>query len=232
MSSIRRTRTTRTKHSILTAFIIGTVTSLGLALGTPVAGAFAIGNPTTAEARVAHSIESGHLFDDMESGKISEADIIRAAGTGFDVGGRHFGKWIDLSETERVDLEAKTQDLRANLAADPELMASKQGAESTSPATQSSPTASSPIEESKHWWNHLIHWFTIHLNNGAVRSIIAGAAGFGGFALCSTLDLSRASCALVGAFFAGGSELLRTSSICNGRGISIPIPDTWHSHCR
>jgi hypothetical protein len=229
MSRIRRTRPTR---SILTTVTIGALTALGFVIAAPGSGAFAVVDPRSPEARVAHSIESGHVLDDMEAGRITEADIVHAASTGIDVHGQHIDNWIDLSAEQTAEAAPQVAQLEAAAETDPRMAAARDGLAVPDSGTRVVPaTTGSEYLESKHWWNHLTHWFTIYLDNAWLRGLVAGTASAAAAAACMSFDLSRVSCAILGAFVAGSFEALKSSNLCSGKGIYIKIPDTVHSHC-
>jgi hypothetical protein len=229
MSSIRRTRPTR---SILTTVAIGAVTTLGLVIAAPGSGAFASVDPRSPEARVGHSIESGHILDDMKSGKITEADIVHAASTGIDVHGQHIDNWIDLSAEQSTKAAPQVEQLNAAAQADPRMRAARDSLKGADSETRVVPAnKGAEILESKHWWNHLIHWFTIYLNNAWLRGLITVSAGAAAIAICAFFDISRVTCAIIGVFMGGFTEVLKSSHLCNGKGLYIKLPDDWNSHC-
>lgn len=237
------TRSTRTARSLgtarpfLTAVAIGAVAAIGLVVAAPGSGAFAVTDPHTPQARLGHSIETGHLMDDIKSGKITEADVLHAASTGIDVNGQHIDNWIDLSPQQTAAADAQVASLRASAEADPRMMASLASTEaaihaSLGEGTSAVPTDGGSILESKHWWNHLVHWYTIYINHAWLRGLISVAAAAAGVAICVFFDLSRVTCGIIGALFAGGfAEVLKSSASCSGKGLYISLPDTWNSHC-
>ncbi|CCE74692.1 hypothetical protein [Clavibacter nebraskensis] len=236
MSSTRRTRTTR---SMLTTVAIGAVAAVGLVISAPGSGAFAVTDPHSPEARVGHSIETGHLLDDMESGRITESDIVRAASVGIDVGGRHIDNWIDLSAAQAAEIQPTVDRLDAAAKADPEMMAARDSLakrdglpEAGGAASAGHASTGGSIAESKHWWSHLIHWVTLYINHNWLRGLIGVSAGAASVAVCVFFDLSRVTCGILGAFFSGGlAEVVKGSASCNGKGVYIKLPDTWNSHC-
>ncbi|QIS39818.1 hypothetical protein [Clavibacter capsici] len=241
MSSIRRTRSTR---STLTTVAITAVAAIGIVIAAPGSGAFAVANPNSPEVRLSHSIESGHLLDDLKSGRITESDVLHAASTGIDVNGQHFDNWIDPSPEQTAAADAQVASLRASAEADPKMKASLESAKASLDSTEASLNASlkagdpsalgtgGSISESKNIFKHLIHWFTLYINHDWLRGLIGTSAGIAGVSVCVFFDLSRVTCGIVGAFFAGGiSEVVKGSASCSGKGLYIKIPDTWNSHC-
>jgi hypothetical protein len=239
MSSTRRTRPTsssRSPRSALGGVAIVALTAVGLVIAAPGSGAFATGNPNSAAARVGHSIESGHLIDDVESGRITEADVVQAAKTGIDVHGQHIDNWMDLSPEQAAAGDAQTAELRAAAAADPKMAASlastKAALHSDASLEAQASTSNGKILESKHWWNHLIHWYTLYINHAWLRGLIGVSAGAAAIAICAFFEITGPICALIGAVFGGGfAEVIKNSASCNGKGLYIKIPDTWKSHC-
>ena len=244
MSSIRRARTTRTPRSLVASVALGAVATLGLVIAAPGSGAFATGNPNSPEARVSHSIASGHLMDDIESGRITESDVLHAGSAGIDVNGKHIDNWMDLTAAQAAASDAQIAKLNAAAAVDPETEASLRStkaaihaaeAESllstTSSDTSRPPAKAGEISESKHWWSHIIHWFTIYINNAWLRGLVAAGSAAAAIAICAFFDFTHVTCEFVGAFMAGATEALESSNMCNGRGMYIKIPDTTNSHC-
>ncbi|MBF4622432.1 hypothetical protein [Clavibacter sp. VKM Ac-2542] len=244
MSSIRRARSTRTPRSLVASVAIGAVATLGLVIAAPGSGAFATGNPNSPEARVGNSIASGHLMDDIESGRITESDVLHAASTGVDVHGKHIDNWMDLSAAQAAESDAQIAKLNAAAAADPKTEASLRSAKAaihaaeaesllstTSSDTSRPPAKAGEISESKHWWSHIIHWFTLYINNAWLRGLVAAGSSAAAVAICAFFDISHITCGFVGAFMAGATEALESSNMCNGQGIYIKIPDTVNSHC-
>lgn len=234
MSSMRRTRTTR---SIFTAVAIGAVAAVGLVVAAPGSGAFATGNPNSPEARVGHSIESGHLLDDVTSGRITEADVIHAAKTGIEVNGQHIDNWMDLSPEQTAAADAQAASLRAAAASDPKMAASLESmkaalhASPTSDGISASATTGGSITESKHWYNHLVHWYTLYINHDWLRGLIGAGAAVAAAAVCSFFALIPVTCATVGGFMAATIVAVSTGHAPCSKGIYIKLPDTWNSHC-
>lgn len=234
MSSMRRTRTTR---SIFTAVAIGAVAAVGLVVAAPGSGAFATGNPNSPEARVGHSIESGHLLDDVTSGRITEADVIHAAKTGIEVNGQHIDNWMDLSPEQTAAADAQAASLRAAAASDPKMAASLESAKAalhaspTADDISASATTGGSIAESKHWYNHLIHWTTLYINHDWLRGLIGAGAAVATAAVCSFFAIDAPACALVGGFMTGVIVAVSTGHAPCSKGIYIKLPDTWNSHC-
>jgi hypothetical protein len=237
MSSVRRTRTTRTRtartsRSVLTAVAIGAVTTLGLVIAAPGSGAFAAVDPRSPEARVGHSIESGHLIDDMESGRITESDVVRAASVGIDVDGRHIDNWIDLSAEQTAAVQPTVDRLDAVAKADPKMTAARDSVKAESASSAAPGSKGGEIQESKHWYNHLIHWYTLYINHNWLRGLIGVSAGAAAVAVCAFFEISGPACALIGALFSGGiAEVMKGAASCSGKGLYIKLPDTWNSHC-
>lgn len=234
MSSIRRTRTTR---SILTTVAIGAVAAIGLVVAAPGSGAFAATNPNSPEARVSHSIESGHLLDDVKSGKITEADVTKASSTGIVVNGQHVDNWTNLTPQQTAEGDALAAKLRAAAEADPKMAASLASTKASIHAAMSAndapaSTTGGSILESKHWYNHLIHWYTLYINHAWLRGLIGVAAGAAAAAICSFFIITGPACSIIGAIFTGLiAEVIRDSASCSGKGLYIKLPDTWNSHC-
>ena len=229
MSSTRRTRTTR---SILNLVAITAVTAVGLVVAAPGSGAFAVTDPNSAQARVSRSIESGHIVDDIKTGRISQSDIVHAASTGIDVRGQHIDNWIDLSAAQADAASPEVQKLEASAEADPKMRAARDQLKLADSSFRAVPTNDGAnIIESKHWWNHIIHWFTIYINNAWLRGLVTVSAGAAAIAICAFFDISRVTCAVIGVFLGGAIEALKSSGLCSGRGLYISLPDTWNSHC-
>jgi hypothetical protein len=232
MSSIRRTPRTRTARPVLPTLAIGAVTTLGLVVAAPGSGAFAVANPHSPEARVGHSIETGHLLDDMESGRITESDIVRAARVGIDVDGRHIDNWIGLSAEQTAEVQPEVDQLVTAARADPEMVAARDSMKQEDTRTAAdSTTHAAPADngagilESKHWWKHVIHWYTLYINHNWLRGLIGVSAGAAAVAVCAFFEISGPACALIGALFSGGiAEVVKGSASCSGKGLYIKLP--------
>jgi len=234
MSSNRRTRTTR---SIFTTVAIGAVAAIGFVIAAPGSGAFAASNPNSPEARVGHSIETGHLLDDVTSGRITEADVIHAAKTGIDVNGQHIDNWMDLSPEQTAAADAQAASLRAAAASDPKMAASLESmkaalhASSASDDISASATTGGSITESKHWYNHLTHWTTLYINHNWLRGLIGAGAATAAAAVCTFFVISPELCSLVGGMMSVVIVGVAAGWAPCSKGMYLKLPDTWNSHC-
>ncbi|OUE18930.1 hypothetical protein BFL36_12880 [Clavibacter michiganensis] len=244
----RRTKTTRIPFppKLLATLAIGSITALGLAFTGPAGSAVA--EASTPQARVAASIEHGRLQQDVESGRITDADWDAAAATGIDVAGQHIPAWTDATSGQADDGAAQADDDDA--AAAEQLAAA-------------SPTDDAIAEQKIfgiHWPNihippiHIpvphIHWPHIHIptihpphvvvtidhpyyffDNAEVRAIITGGAGVAVASVCAYFKLNKYACGALAGVVAGGVEYLKTKGICDGHGWTLSTITPWKSHC-
>ncbi|MBF4617675.1 hypothetical protein ITJ44_06250 [Clavibacter sp. VKM Ac-2873] len=248
-----RSRATRslTPRKMLVTTALTVVAALGLVVAAPGSGAFAAG-PTSPQERVAASLEHGHFLDDVNAGKISDADMTAVGKTGLTVAGHHLDKWLDLTPAEEAAQAKAGAELRASAEADPQMAATVQAFKTASSddqvaaaldsTTSYHPTplaAGAPVTESKHWWTKFvphIHVTIDHrelfINNAWLRGLLtAGAAAAVGAVCAAFPDLSKISCVLMAAAMGGVMEIVKTNGICHGRGFYIRIPEFWQSHC-
>lgn len=239
--SARTTRRPRQSHPHRGAarVAVGALIALGFVVAAPGGGAFAV-VPDTPQARVARSIEQGHLVDDLAAGRITEADLTTVAATGLDVGGRRIENWVDRTAAQDAAVERTLstpagRDLVAALRTAP---SSPDEAAPTQPAGPPSvPGASGPrgVVTADHWWSHIhlptIKNQTVYLSNAVVRAIVVSGVAAVTAAVCIRFRLSKGNCAALGAFLLGGSEFVRTSGICQARGAYVVLPEVWRSHC-
>lgn len=244
-----RSRATRslTPRKMLVTTALTVVAALGLVVAAPGSGAFAAG-PTSPQERVAASLEHGHFLEDVQAGKISDADMTAVGKTGLTVAGHHLDKWLDLTPAEQTAQAKAGATLRASAAADPKMASTVQALKSASSDDQVSAaldsttsyrpaplTANAPVTESKHWWNHIhigVDHTELYINNAWIRGLVTAGAAAAVGAICAAFpDLSKITCVLMAAAMGGVIEIVKTNGICHGRGFYIKIPDFWNSHC-
>ncbi|MBM7024972.1 hypothetical protein [Clavibacter zhangzhiyongii] len=245
-----RSRVTRslTPRKMLVTTALTVVAALGLVVAAPGSGAFAAG-PTSPQERVAASLEHGHFLDDVNAGKISDADMTAVGKTGLTVAGHHLDKWLDLTPAEEAAQAKAGAELRASAEADPKMAATVQALKSadsddkvaaaldgTTTTYRPAPLApGAPVSEDKHWWNHIhitVDHKELYINNAWLRGLVtAGAAAAVGAVCAAFPDLSKITCVLMAAAMGGVMEIVKTNGICHARGFYIKIPDFWNSHC-
>ncbi|MBF4619488.1 hypothetical protein ITJ44_15530 [Clavibacter sp. VKM Ac-2873] len=229
----------RPRRSFFSTIAIGAVTSLGLVIVAPGSSAFAVTDPTSPGARVGRALDSGHFIDDIESGAITEADVVQSAATGIDLHGQHVDNWMDLSPQQVAEGDALTAQLHASMDADPQMAASLESTKAAivdSAASYAMPPAAGAADrrfmESKRWYRHLIHWYTIYINHDWLRGLLGVGIGAATVAICSFFSITGVACAFIGVLFAGGlADVVKNDASCSGKGLYVKIPDTVHSHC-
>lgn len=236
-----------TSRKMLVTTALTVVAALGIVVAAPGSGAFAAG-PTSPQERVAASLEHGHFLDDVNAGRITDADMTAVGKTGLDVAGHHLDKWLDLTPEQETAQAKAAATLRASADADPKMAATVQALRSASSDDQiaaaldgtttyrpAPATPGAPVSTDLHWWNHIhitIDHKELYINNAWIRGLVTAGAATAVGAVCAAFpDLSKITCVLMAAAMGGIIEIVKTNGICHGRGFYIKIPDFWHSHC-
>ena len=248
-----RSRATRslTPRKLLTTTALTACAAIGLVIAAPGSGAFAAG-PTSPQERVAASLEHGHFIDDVNAGRISDADLTAVGKTGLDVAGHHLDKWLDLTPAQEAAQAKAGAELRASAEADPKMAATVQALGGAQPddagaasldgtaTTSYKPAplaADAPVTESKHWWNKFIPHIDIghrelYINNSWLRGLIATTVAIAVGSICLAFPATpKPLCLVLAAVAAGAFEKFKTDGFCHNRGAYIDLPDIWNSHC-
>ncbi|MGU3409782.1 hypothetical protein ACLBWP_06705 [Microbacterium sp. M1A1_1b] len=212
--SVRPRTTTRAPKNLLAAAVV-TAAALLAVLVAPGPAAFAdtADHHTAAQTAVITSIERGTVAADLDAGRVSTAALEQLATTGFTANGHRVAPWADLDASSTTAAESTAGHLTRN------------DVRQVTSAPAASTGAAGGITESKHWWNN--HEYFI--SGQVVRVIITVGAGVYLAAVCISLDLSKVSCAALGALVAGAAEFIKSGGC--GRGYWFDFPLVWKSHC-
>ncbi|KIC58525.1 hypothetical protein [Microbacterium hominis] len=220
---------------LLAAFIATAAVFVALAAPTP---AFA---SEPSQNDVEQSIAHGTVSADIASGRLSQAQLEKAARAGLTVNGHRLAPWVGLSASDQAhaaDLAAHDPSVTSLVAsirsnstvADADLNTSLQSGSTTTfaPSDPNETTIPDP-SVSLHWWDRLIHNHEYWISGEVVKTIITVGAGAYLAALCIGLDLSKLSCTALGVLVAGAAEFIKSGSC--GRGYYFDFPEVWKSHC-
>lgn len=224
-------------HRGTTAVVAITIAVIGVAIVGPGGAALAAEGP--APSAVVQAIESGTLQADVISGKVTEAEVVSVAESGFDYKGTHVPGWLNLSAKDQAiaqhgaDLMRKDSDvprIENNLRSQTESSGSR-GTVTFTPGAPAAGVSPGEISASAHWWNRIFrdHW--LYINGGWLAWMVSVPVIYATASACAFYDLSKASCALLGAFLVSGGAKVLSSWSCVRRGLWIDVPYIWKSHC-
>lgn len=216
--SVRPRTTTRVRKNLLTTAVFTAATLLAVLVAPSPAASAATesgtsGGHTAAQSAVIESIEHGTIAADIDAGRVSTDALEQLASTGFTADGHTVAPWMNLDASATTTADAAAAHL------------SKNDVRQVQAAPPASAGAAGGITESKHWWNN--HEF--YISGPVVKTIITVGAGTYLAAVCITLDLSKISCAALGALVAGSAEFIKSGGC--GRGYYFDFPKVWKSHC-
>lgn len=225
---------------LLGVVALAAVAGLGLGLSAPSDSAFAANNgsshvPTPLE----RSLENMTLMKDLESGRVTQQDVLDAGEHGLTVKGRHIDGWTNPSPAQQEAGKRMASQLHADPAAAQSLrdamgdLGDGNGPDFADAPSGTAPTGAAGITESKHWWNKVIHWFKgshIYINGPWFKTIVAGGVSGGMIGLCLFFDFSKITCSLVGAVVGTIAEWVKNTR-CARNGVWLYFPEGWKSHC-
>lgn len=241
----------RSPRRLLALLAIGTLATVGFAYSAPSDGAFAakaVHGPTHVPTALERSVEAGTLMDDLDSGKVTEQDVLDAGEHGLTVHGHRMDGWTDPTAEQRAGAEQVAAQLRADpaiatLSGDTSdvraAMDDLADPAAVHPPALRAPVGSAGITESKHWWNKVftkpIDWLRAHtphiyINGPWFKAIVGAGVAVGMMGLCVFFDFSKVTCALVGIAAGAVVELLKNTR-CARNGLQLYWPLAWLSHC-